>query len=632
MPRVPEYGGLQVAKDVPNFPALQAPHMPDIAGRQARALGAASEGIAALNREAVRISAALQEQADSVRVNDALNEARRLRNHLTIDQNEGYTHRKGKDALDKLSDGKSVLESWQEKYRKGLADIEARLFGEQKKKFRERADILYNQYEERLMQHVNAEFSAHRASSNVAGIALDQEDMANFYGDERLYRQARDSMMFRVHDLGKMQGWSGNQIELETLRQLSKGHKGAIESAVDAGNLDVAKGILSQYKSELTGNDFEKVNNLVNKADELAIAQLMVEEARSLHPGDLTGQLDWLRKNSKGSQEERNVSLAKTRDNEDKAAEKEAYTNFYKDAYNRVRASPREETLKLSEWEKLDPEHEEKIRRLIASEQRAAAVGEEVKTDPEIYRAIRMFSVDDPVNFANYALQQYWHKLSPGDRKKFDDLQAKVRAEIKKNGVNAPRLVTEREFYGYAKKLTAGMSEEDAKSFDGQVDAELGIYLENNDGRMPERKVRDGMLEGLLFEARTRRQIEASSMSHNEKVWASMKALLKGEREIVRLGAVPAEPVYKIRARGEQAIPSYTAEEKARFDGLWFRVGNKPFKNDAERVAKMVQYYGHADPFAEERTRDGTQFREIRDLSGRLIDAVPVAPSTFLEP
>ena len=91
----------------------------------------------------------------------------------------------------------------------------------------------------------------------------------------------------------------------------------------------------------------------------------------------------------------------------------------------------------------------------------------EVKTDPNIYYTLSVAAATDP-NFKGEDLRRYFDKLSPGDRKHFIDLQAKVSKPDERGAIvtiNTQKTQTAR---------AAGLKAEQAAQFYIEADKALG--------------------------------------------------------------------------------------------------------------------------------------------------------------
>src|SRR5690606_12741669 len=114
MPRVPTYDNFQVAPNtVPQtrFQGVQpvsqptpvrAVEIPDVAGQQAQQTGRAMQQAGG---EIGRLALGMQQQANQLRVTDALNQAKEAALRATYDPEAGFTNLKGINALER-PDGK----------------------------------------------------------------------------------------------------------------------------------------------------------------------------------------------------------------------------------------------------------------------------------------------------------------------------------------------------------------------------------------------------------------------------------------------------------------------------------------------------------------------------------------------
>lgn len=430
MPRIPDYGGLKIPKDVLSPAPLRAEPMPDIAGAQVRQFNQVTPGIENLNRQALRFSLAMQEQADQVRINAALNEAVAARLEMTHGD-RGYTHHKGVAVTKPMAGSdKSVVETYQESYRNALRDIEDSLSSDRQKAiFRDRAGALYNQYNDSLTRYVNAEFFEYSKAEGGATIGTAQEQSKLEWGNPALIEQSANAIKAASYRVGQLNGWPAEQVDLFTLAQLSKSYMGAIEAAVDAGSVDYAQALYGKHENEITGDDRLRAKKLLQAGDEDQQVFNAVQGALQKFPGDYRAAKEYVLDNYQGQVGRKAYSEIGLREADNKVAAREAEVKLSDDVFSILEKTPRQEAVPTTMWEALPAARREHYLNYINRTREQAAKGEKIQTNLVVYNDLYQLHGTDPQAFTKLYLPDYADRLSPEDFKHFVKLQDTLRTK-----------------------------------------------------------------------------------------------------------------------------------------------------------------------------------------------------------
>ncbi|MDR0380356.1 MAG: hypothetical protein LBI62_10535 [Candidatus Accumulibacter sp.] len=313
MPTVPRYDNFQVTPNTLPTTRLTAPDMPDVAGREAQRTG---QDLSAIGSEIGKIALEMQQQADQVRLNDAMNEAVSAKNSLTYDPSEGFVHLKGNAALERPDD-KSLNQEYLEKLKERLDDISGRLGNDrQRAAFAERSGALLAQFDGALSHHVGGEFLNYRLSVNDGTNTVSREHMALNYDDVRSIHQGRNAIKAASYDSGKLKGLSDVEIEANIVRELSLAHSGVINAAVDAGQLDYARAYMKEFNTELTPAARLQLKQVVDIGQAEAKAQEVSGKLFDKHKGNIAGALAEARETLTGKEEDAVVTRLKNLDAE----------------------------------------------------------------------------------------------------------------------------------------------------------------------------------------------------------------------------------------------------------------------------------------------------------------------------
>ena len=420
MPRVPTYDNFQTRPNLQPQVEARVPNAPDVAGRQMAQMGQAVQG---LGGEVGRIALDMQQQANQVKINDAMNRAVQAQLRLTFDPAEGYTHLRGDAALTR-PDGKALPNEFDEKLGKSLDEIEGTLGNEaQKTAFRQQVGQLRAQFQGKVTAHMAKEFGDYQISVQDGTIATARDQMALAWGDAGAVQQGVNAIKAAVAEKGRLQGWSAQQVEAGMREVLSPGHASVVASAVDAGKLDYAREYFKQVGAELTPQARLQLTKVLDAGDFEARTQDAADRLLAKHEGDAAAALAEVRATMSGKDEDATVQRIKAIDGERvqlrERAQKDASDQGW-NFYARTGRLPAPSIMAA-----MDGKDAVALRRTAQAEAEARAAKSEVKTDPSIYYALTLAAAADP-KFKQEDLRRYFDKLSPTDRKHFIDLQAKV--------------------------------------------------------------------------------------------------------------------------------------------------------------------------------------------------------------
>lgn len=277
MPTVPRYDNLQTQVNPGPSARFQSPGGPQagaIAAEQGSNLGRAVSGA---GDAAARIALDAMEQANQVRLSDAMNKATAARLKLTYDPAEGFTNLRGEAALTR-PDGKSLESEYTSKLQTTLDEITQGLGNDrQRNLFKAQSGQLLNQFQAGLMQHVGKEYVDHSVSVQAGTTKLAQEQMGLAWGDAAAVNQSRAAIKAATAEEGRLRGWSAVQVEAATVGQLSRGHSAVVLGALQAGKTDYAAEYLKQIKGELTDEARLQLTGQVESVDVLVRGDMAAE-------------------------------------------------------------------------------------------------------------------------------------------------------------------------------------------------------------------------------------------------------------------------------------------------------------------------------------------------------------------
>lgn len=278
MPRVPSVESWQVSQNNAPFVPVQAPSGPSggaIAGQQLQDAGAAAQRV---NDVGARIALSMQEQANQVRVNDAVNKARKAAQDLAYDPSSGYLNLKGDAALTRPS-GQLLPDEYGSKLTERLSEIAGSLGNDaQRRQFDLNAQDLQAQFHGQVQQHMLGEFRTHALSSQDGTINLASVDAARNWDKPDVMAPSIAAAKAAVVQKGIVLGWSASQTGAAMLTATSEIHATAVASAIQAGRIDYANAYMKANAAELTPAAVLKLEGQLKATDQAQAAIVAATE------------------------------------------------------------------------------------------------------------------------------------------------------------------------------------------------------------------------------------------------------------------------------------------------------------------------------------------------------------------
>ena len=498
MPRVPTYDNFQV--DPTNLPGVQVrppgarfdtPFSAEQASLPGRQLQQVGQGLTQAGAGLSKIVQDEFEQANQVRVNDAVSQAVKARLELTFNPQEGFVNLRGENALKRPND-QSLDQEYGQKFQARIDGIAKNLGNDQQRiKFKQQADQIGLQFQASLNQHIAKEFNTYQDSVDDGTIRTGQEQMALAWGNPDAIKQAQGAVRAAVANKASRYGISGQAAEAALVEALSPGHAAVVSAAVDGGSIEYARQYLKDNNAELTPQARLQLTKAVDVGAFEQRTQQAAGDLWTKHNGDIKGALAEARERFSGKDEDGIVQRLKTLDSEKEALTKREQGRAQDtawDIYNRTGSLAK---IPATVQAAMDPQHWAALK----NHAKAQAEGNQIKTDPNIYYALTLASATDP-NFKGEDLRKYADKLSPTDFKHFVDLQGKAN----KPGENEQVATITQQKDAIVKALE--LKGADVGLFHQAADRAL-VAEQTRLGRMPTVEERQRVLDRLVLEGTT---------------------------------------------------------------------------------------------------------------------------------
>lgn len=487
MPIVPRYDQFQATPNTLPQARFDAPPMADTAGRQAQETGRA---LLSAGGQLGQIALDMQREANKVLVDDALNQAVRARTAAQVEA----LQLQGRNALER-PDGKALPDEYDEKLQQQLDAIEAGLGNDaQKAEFRQQAAQIKRQLYGALSTHILQEQKTVRRETWAATIDTAVNQAHLLWGDETMRRQSYDAIHATVDEMAADQGWDAKIREAKLAEALSPMHAGVIQGMVDADRADLARTYYDEHTPTMSVAVRARAMNLIEAGNFEKKTQDGAAAVWALSSGNATEALKLAREKFSGKEEDAIVTRIKTLDAEETTIRERDQRDAGDAAWGLYAEGKR---IPASLWARMDGRDAVSLRKTMRADAEARLAGTEVKTDPNVYYALSIAAATDP-DFKNEDLRRFGDKLSPGDFRRFVDLQARV-SKPEEQGhivtINTQKTQTAR---------AAGLKPDQAAQFYIEADKALGADAKSmtyeQRQKVLDRLVLPGEVKGGLYD------------------------------------------------------------------------------------------------------------------------------------
>ena len=261
MPKVPVYNEQQVSPTGMQRVQISdgmSPELASIGARQSEALGNALQksGQQAFN---------IIEDANRVRVDDALNRLRERQLQLTYDKDVGFTNQVGLSALERKT-GKSLTEDYDETFNNQINEISESLGNDmQRSAFMQKASEMRVSFNGQTTKHEADQFKEYTLSVREGTIKNRMNEIGLRYDDPAAIDDSVQSIRGAVYDQAKLLGKSAEWADAQAKKITSEAHKVALSAALERNNVEYAEGYMKKHASQMEADDLLRVQGLVTK-------------------------------------------------------------------------------------------------------------------------------------------------------------------------------------------------------------------------------------------------------------------------------------------------------------------------------------------------------------------------------
>jgi soluble lytic murein transglycosylase len=254
---------------------MRSADMPDVAGQQAQQM---AQGLGQVGQGLGKVAMNMQQQANELRVNDALNKAKEEALRLAFDKDAGYTNLRGVNALER-PDGKPLADEYSEVLQKQLGTLSDGLGNEaQRAAFQANASNILTNFRGDIVRHESKEFETYAlsVSEGVQSTAL-REIGLNWNNPENIDK-AVNRIKAETYRQAQLLGKSAEWQEARAREMTSKAHLTALGAALDNNDVLYADGYLKKYGAQMEGDDLLRVRGVITKETDMRVGNQIGQE------------------------------------------------------------------------------------------------------------------------------------------------------------------------------------------------------------------------------------------------------------------------------------------------------------------------------------------------------------------
>lgn len=218
-----------------------------------------------------------QNLANQTRVNDAVNQLRTTQQQLMYDPQSGVMSQTGINAIQRPS-GVSLADEYTGK----LSDTASTLAGslsnpEQLRLFNEQASNIATQFHGATTQWEGQQFKSYALSTQDGTIKNATNQVQLAFNDPDQIDAGLNAIRAATYQAGKINGSAATEIEANTRTMTSNALMGAIDTALQKGQITYAAGLQKKYAPDITADDLLKINGKMDSFMGVQAAQNTVQ-------------------------------------------------------------------------------------------------------------------------------------------------------------------------------------------------------------------------------------------------------------------------------------------------------------------------------------------------------------------
>ena len=239
---------------------IEAPQIRDFSGQQAAELGHQMEKSGGVMAS---VANDMQERANQLRIDDALNQIKEESMRLQHDPKDGFSNLRGQNALQR-PDGRPLTEEYSEKLGKRISEVADTLGNDaQKLVFQQHAQSIMGQFRASTMDHESREFQTYGLSVSEGVQSTAMREIGLNWDKPDVVLNAAGRIQAEVYRQAQILGRSAEWSESQARKLTSNAHVTALSAAIENGNYGYAEKYRKRFAGQMDADDLLKVDGVI---------------------------------------------------------------------------------------------------------------------------------------------------------------------------------------------------------------------------------------------------------------------------------------------------------------------------------------------------------------------------------
>lgn len=253
MPRIPVYEQTTSPSGLIQGGKLTSAYAPSPVGKAISQLGQVGE----------QFVKAFDHQ-DALVAEENLNKLREEQSRLALDEKDGYLNKRGKDAIERDKDGKTLQEQYLSKFDGYKQQLTAGMTDNQRIKFEQKSRLLDLDLKQSILKHTINEADKYAEDVFKNGIKTEQDLVGRDYNNPVAFKVSLERVSQTVNSYADRKGLSDDQRNVLLREQTASLHGSVLTGALVKNDIGFADRYLKSVEKDLSPEDALKFKTALN--------------------------------------------------------------------------------------------------------------------------------------------------------------------------------------------------------------------------------------------------------------------------------------------------------------------------------------------------------------------------------
>lgn len=224
-------------------------------------VGRAISGLAPVADEFVKAF----DRQDAIVAEEKLTQLREEQSRLAMDEKDGYLNKRGKAAIEKDANGKTLQEQYMGRFEESKAKIASGLTENQLIKFQQKSRLLDLDLKQSILKHTINEADKYADDVFKNTLVTEQNVLGRDYQNSVAFKVSMDRVMQSINAYADRKGLSDDQRANLINEQTGKLHASVLTGALANRNVGFAESYVKSVSDQLDADDKLKFNHVITQ-------------------------------------------------------------------------------------------------------------------------------------------------------------------------------------------------------------------------------------------------------------------------------------------------------------------------------------------------------------------------------